>query len=222
MSDIVNKLSETQEQISMSPESSTTSKELLDEFVHAKEIFLKENITDNSITELIDQEYKNLPLDKKLKKLLNYIIIEFWQNITKHGVEHPEQLKNPVSKISLRAGINELYLETENYVEKDEILKAPNTSVKDFTDNIKEVGNMWYKELQAEYTKVLTKEDMTYNLDPEVSRRKWAGLGFINVARKIKKMYNNIWQVFTPIVEKVNDYIYKFRLITKIPFPKLQ
>ena len=201
---------------SFSLETQSTPQKLLDVFDQAKEVFAKENITNDTITELIDKNYDTLNLDSKQKKLLDYIIIEFWQNITKHWIPDIDigQLQKPMSKISLRVGTNELYLETENYIESP---VDTTDSIQDFAEHIKKVGNMWYEELQAEHIKVLNEEDTKYDIGSEESRKKWAWLGFIDVARKIKKMYKHIWQIFVPVIEKVNDHISKFRLITKIP-----
>jgi len=201
---------------------SLVTKDLLDEFSHAKGIFVEKDLTTDMISTIVDKidaDHDTFDVDPKVKKILNYAIIELGQNMIKHGVNAPEEVQPPSSKIELRVWANELYLETENYLEVNEIAEhdAQNPA-QEFTKKIKDVWNMWYDELQIAYRNAQNPDEQShYFLSSEEWRKKWAGLGFIDVARKIKKMYNHIWQIFIPILEKVNDSIYRFKLITKIP-----
>jgi len=203
---------------------STTANQLLDEFSHAKELFHEENITDDLIASLPDKQF--YLHDKKLEKLVKYIMIEFWQNITKHWLQKIDKsasLQSPISQMSLRIWSNELFIETENYLKVNNVILnksfiGDEGNIQSFTDHIKIIWNLWYENLKSEHQKVLLMEDKQdkYALSKEEKRQKWAGLWFIDVAKKIKKTYNKIWQVFLPMVEKVNDNIYRFRLITRI------
>ncbi|MCX6825136.1 MAG: DUF6272 family protein [candidate division SR1 bacterium] len=199
---------------------SALSKDILDEIYSAKEIFHQENLNDDIIAQFLDF---HLGLDKQIEKLVKYIMIEFGQNITKHGLQDIGDLQQPVSKMSLKSTLHQLYLETENYVTKKELTSNPSFNqdeniINNFVDQIKKIGNMSYDDLSVEHKKVIdTQDDHKYGMTGEEQRKKGAGLGFIDVAKKIKKRGDVIGQIFTPIIEKINDHIFRFKLITKIP-----
>ena len=201
--------------------SSDTPKELAETFTNAEKIVEVKNIDKLDFLDIItnDPNYKKTveSYTKREQKVVKYAIWEAVDNVVKHSLRD-ETVPEPTSTLSvIKEGhdtYDEVQIITENFFEKKEINETGGGAEK-FKKRIEDINKKSIEELDAEHTKEMEKGSDSINAHG------WSNLGFIDMARKIKKMYKKtVENIFKAVITPINEHISKLTMIIRIPILK--
>jgi len=202
--------------------SATTPKEIVDALGKTEKIVEVENIDNLGFLDIIteDPNYKKTiePYNKREKRVVEYAIWEAVDNVVKHSLKD-STIPDPSSKLSVVKTDHETYDEmqiiTENFFKTEEVNETWGGIAK-FKARIEGINKKSIEELDAEYLKEIDKGAESINAHG------WGNLGFIDMARKIKKMYKKaLDNIFKAVITPINEHISKLTMTIKIPIPKL-
>ena len=199
--------------------STSQTKEIADTLETGEKIVEVENIDNldflNTITHNPNYEKTLKPYSKREQKVVEYAIWEAVDNVVKHWFKDPT-VPDPASKLSVTKTGHDTYDEvsviTENFFEKTEVNET-GWGLDKFIKRIEDINKKTPEELDAEYEKEMESGG--------INTHGWGNLGFITIARKIKKMYEKaVDNIFKAVVTPINDHISKLTMIIRIPMPK--
>lgn len=81
-----------------------------------------------------------------------------------------------------------------------------------FLKRIEDINQKSSEDLEIEYKKEFEQT--------ELNAHGGGNLGFLDIARKVKKMYDKAANIFKAVITPINDHISKLTMIVKIPLPK--
>lgn len=166
-----------------------------------------------------DAHYKETvePYNKRAQKVVEYAIGEAVDNIVKHSLKDAN-VPEPASKLSVLKADHPEYEEvkivTENFFDKKEINETGG-GIHKFIERIDTINKKSVEELDAEYL-----QELDRGVD-SINTHGWGNLGFLDMARKIKKLYKDkITNIFKAIITPINTHIAKLTMVIRIPIPK--
>ncbi|MBL4716201.1 MAG: SiaB family protein kinase [Bacteroidia bacterium] len=148
----------------------------------------------DSVMRITDEKFDNVGETKKVKKLVNHVMVECLQNICIHGEKEDIDNNNSSSLLLIAMNGKDYIITTGNPINNSKIV-----SLKEM---ISKINNSTEEELKALFQIAIT--------DTAFSEKGTAGLGLITIVRKTK---NKLLYDFKRLSD---DYSF-FTLQTKIP-----
>lgn len=169
-------------------------------------------ITENTIYQ---KNLENLTFQQK--KLVNITLLEIGENVLRHWLKDGKDINIFFnSRIAVSKTNEEVEIVTENLFDVTKINSTAG-GIDTFLDRINAINEKSLDDLKNDHAEEIQNTGLNVN--------GWGNLGFISIAKKIKKMYQESFNkplnnIFKARIVPINDQIAKLILIVKIPLSK--